>query len=237
MVFYFPPFSALNLAASVFHPAIDALALYRAFFFLGIILYASSLPAMSMFGGTQQQAGTSLFGNTASKPSPFGAATSTTPTSTLFGGGQTQQPASTGASTSGTSMFGSSAAPQQQPSGGLFGNTQTPQNTSTTAPFGQTQPQGSAFGSSLQKPQGSMFSGGQQQTGGLGGLGGLGSTTQPQTGAFGQQQPQQSQFGQTTMTTPQPQQQQPSLSSSLWSPGRAITGGGLTVEIVAIKHC
>jgi nuclear pore complex protein Nup54 len=54
-------------------------------------------------------------------------------------------------------------------------------------------------------------------------FGGLNSTNQQQPA--GVQQPQQSQFGQTTMATPQPQQQQPSLSSSLWSPGRAITGG------------
>ncbi|CAI7568020.1 hypothetical protein PCG10_009786 [Penicillium crustosum] len=202
---------------------------------------------MSLFGGTQPQANTSLFGNTAPKPSLFGAPataaqpSTSTSTSTLFGG-QTQQPATTSAgatSAFGGSAFGASAAPQQ-PSGSLFGNPQKPQNTFGSGAFGQPQQQqqGSAFGSSLQKPQASLFSGGQQQTqqpgGGLGGLGGLGSNTQQPTNALGQQQ---SQFGQNTMTTPQPQQQQPSLSSSLWSPGRAITGVHRTVpmQVAIIK--
>ncbi|CAI7613808.1 unnamed protein product [Penicillium glandicola] len=197
---------------------------------------------MSLFGGNQPQANTSMFGGITPKPSPFGApatATATQPsTSTLFGGGQTQQPTATGATGAfGGSAFGASAAPQQQ-AGSLFGNPQKPQNSFGSGAFGQQpqQQQGSAFGSSLQKPQGSIFSGGQQQTqqpaGGLGGLGGLGSNTQQQTNAFGQQP-----FGQTTMTTPQPQQQQPSLSSSLWSPGRAITGVHRTVpmQVAIIK--
>ncbi|OQE40900.1 hypothetical protein PENCOP_c005G03109 [Penicillium coprophilum] len=201
---------------------------------------------MSLFGGTQPQANTSMFGNTASKPSLFGAPATTTTTqpststSTLFGGGQTQQPASTATGAFGANTFGggASAAPQQQ-AGSMFGNPQKPQNSFGSSAFGQPQQQqqGSAFGSSLQKPQGSLFSGGQQQTqqttGGLGGLGGLGANTQ-QPNAFGQQQ---SQFGQNTMTTPQPQQQQPSLSSSLWSPGRAITGVHRTVpmQVAIIK--
>ncbi|KAJ5382361.1 hypothetical protein N7517_000272 [Penicillium concentricum] len=198
---------------------------------------------MSLFGGTQPQANTSMFGNTAPKPSPFGAPATTTQsnTSTLFGGGQTQQPASTATGAFGASAFGggASAAPQQQ-AGSMFGNPQKAQNSFGSGAFGQPQQQqqqGSAFGSSLQKPQGSLFSGGQQQTqqpaGGLGGLGGLGANTQ-QPNAFGQQQ---SQFGQNTMTTPQPQQQQPSLSSSLWSPGRAITGVHRTVpmQVAIIK--
>lgn len=189
---------------------------------------------MSLFGGTQPQANPSMFGNTAPKPSLFGApaaaAQPSANTSTLFGG-QTQQPATTSTGATGAfggSAFGASAAPQQ-PSGSMFGNPQKPQSTFGSGAFGQPQQQqqqqGSAFGSSLQKPQASLF-GGQQQAqqpgGGLGGLGGLGSNTQQPTNALGQQQ---SQFGQNTMTTPQPQQQQPSLSSSLWSPGRAITGG------------
>ncbi|KAJ5135537.1 uncharacterized protein N7515_004815 [Penicillium bovifimosum] len=183
---------------------------------------------MSLFGNTQPQANTSLFGNTASKPSPFGAPASSTGTSSLFGGGQNQQPAQAG-----TGAFG--ASQQQQQGSSLFGNAAKPQTSLGTGLFGQ---QGSALGASQQNQQqnqqGGLFSGGQQQqTGGLGGLGGLGSNNQQQTSAFGgstlggQQQPQQSQFGQNTMTTPQPQQQQPSLSSSLWSPGRAITGGEL----------
>ncbi|KAG0154879.1 hypothetical protein PDIDSM_450 [Penicillium digitatum] len=198
---------------------------------------------MSLFGGNQPQANTSMFGNTTPKPSLFGTPATTQPstsTSTLFGG-QTQQPATTGTgatSAFGGSTFGASAAPQQ-PSGPMFGNLQKPQNTLGST-FGQPQQQqpASAFGSSLQKPQGSLFSGGQQQTqqagGVLGGLGGLGSNTQQQTNAFGQQQ---SQFGQNTMTTPHPQQQQPSLSSSLWSPGRAITGVHRTVpmQVAIIK--
>ncbi|KAJ5793713.1 hypothetical protein N7457_000312 [Penicillium paradoxum] len=188
----------------------------------------------TLFGGTQPQANTSsLFGNAASKPSLFGTAPSTTPSTGSLFGGQTQQPASTTTSAFGASPFGASTAtqqPQQQATGALFPHAQMPQTSLNTSTFGQPQQQGTTFGSSLQKPQGSLFSGGQQAAGGLGGLGGLASTQQ-------QQQPQQSQFGQNTMTTPQPQQQQPSLSSSLWSPGRAITGVHRTVpmQVAIIK--
>ncbi|KAJ5561729.1 hypothetical protein N7535_003810 [Penicillium sp. DV-2018c] len=196
---------------------------------------------MSLFGGSQPQAGASLFGNTAtaSKPSPFGAPTSSTGTSSLFGGGQTQQSAQTGTSAFGASPFGA-ANQQQQQGSSLFGNAAKPQGSLGGSIFGQTQTQGQ----NQQQQQGGLFGGGQQQqTSGLGALGGLGSNNQQQTSAFGgstlggQQQPQQSQFGQTTMTTPQPQQQQPSLSSSLWSPGRAITGVHRTVpmQIAIIK--
>ncbi|CDM28534.1 hypothetical protein DTO013E5_1014 [Penicillium roqueforti] len=170
---------------------------------------------MSLFGGNQPQAN-NMFGNTAAKPSLFGTSTTAAQPNTSTPFGQTQQqPAATATNAFGGSAFGASAAPQQQ----------------------QQQQQGSAFGSSLQKPQGSLFSGGQQQAqqpAALGGFGGLGSNPQQQTNAFGQQQ---SQFGQNTMTTPQPQQQQPSLSSSLWSPGRAITGVHRTVpmQVAIIK--
>jgi nuclear pore complex protein Nup54 len=101
------------------------------------------------------------------------------------------------------------------------------------------------FGSTAQKPATSMF----------------GNTTQPQTqppaaGAplFGstlglstqapqqqqqqQQQPQQqqSQFGLSTMVQPQGQPQEQSLSSSLWSPGRAITGGKPTHSLFSTSQ-
>jgi nuclear pore complex protein Nup54 len=182
----------------------------------------------SLFGAPAQNTGSSLFGNTANK-SPFGAtATNTQPTGGGLFGQQNQQQGSLGGST-----FGASTTPQTQPSGGLFGNAQKPQNSLLGgSTFGQPQQQqqqqpqqqSSAFGTSLgQKPQGSLFGGPTS---------GVQSTA---TGMFGQQnqqqqtqqpqQPQQSQFGQTTMATPQGQQQQPPLASSLWSPGRAITGG------------
>lgn len=137
----------------------------------------------TLFGGSQPQANTSLFGN-AAKPSPFGAPAATGSTGgSMFGGTQNQ-------TSTGTGAFGASAT-QQQP---LFGGA----NKSVFGQQTQQQPPAASTGG--------MF--GQQQQA-------------PQQA----QQPQQSQFGQTTMATPQTQQQQPSLSSSLWSPGRAITGG------------
>ncbi|CAG7991943.1 unnamed protein product [Penicillium salamii] len=153
----------------------------------------------TLFGGSQPQANTSLFGNAtnATKPSPFGAPAATGQTGSLFGG--TQNQASTGAG------FGAGATQQQQP-GSLFG--QQPQQ---------------------QQATGGLFSGNQAQSSMFGG--------QQQQAQQQQQQPQQSQFGQTTMATPQTQQQQPSLSSSLWSPGRAITGVHRTVpmQVAIIK--
>ncbi|KAJ5301287.1 hypothetical protein PENANT_c023G00114 [Penicillium antarcticum] len=183
----------------------------------------------SLFGGAAQNTGSSLFGNTANK-SPFGGTTTNTqPTGGGLFGQQNQQQGSLGGSTFGAST----TTPQTQQPGGLFGNAQKPQNSllggSTFGQPAQQQPQqqSSAFGTSLgQKPQGSLF-------------GGTTSGAQaPATGMFGQQnqqqqaqQPQQSQFGQTTMATPQGQQQQPPLASSLWSPGRAITGVHRTVPM------
>ncbi|OQD78610.1 hypothetical protein PENDEC_c001G02803 [Penicillium decumbens] len=194
-----------------------------------------------LFGATQNQqqgsTGGNLFGgnNATSQPQQsgglFGSSTAQKPTGSLFGGGGLGQ--------------GQQQQQQQQPqqSGGLFGSS-----------FGQTQ-----------KPAGSLFGGGgglgqQQQTqqpatgGSLFG-GGLGAGTQQQQqqpqqqgslfggsllGGQQQQQPQQaqqSQFGQTTMAQPQPNNQQQSLSSSLWSPGRAITGVHRTVpmQIAIVK--
>ncbi|OQE24420.1 hypothetical protein PENSTE_c007G09926 [Penicillium steckii] len=219
---------------------------------------------MSLFGTPQPaQTGGGLFGNaansTAQKPAGglFGSSTGTgtQPSGGLFGGTQNQQQstAPTGGGLFGSSttnqtqqpqqsggLFGSSTA-QKPPGGGLFGmgqstqqSQQQPQQQQTGGLFGSTttqQPAGSLFGlgqsTQQQQPQ-------QQQTGGL--FGGLGQQ-QPQQSQQAQQ-PQQSQFGQTTMATPQAQQQQ-SLSSSLWSPGRAITGVHRTVpmqlEIVTEK--
>lgn len=155
-----------------------------------------------MFGGAAQN---QQQGTAA--PSLFGTP-ATTQTNSLFSS-TAQKPA--------TSAFGSTTQ-QQQP--GMFGST-TAQKPATSM-FGATAPQqqtqqpaagsglfggGSAFGAStLQAPQ-------QQQQ----------QQQQPQ--------PQQSQFGQTTMVQPQGQPQEQSLSSSLWSPGRAITGGKPTLEL------
>ncbi|KAJ5658385.1 uncharacterized protein N7484_002034 [Penicillium longicatenatum] len=161
----------------------------------------------------------------------------------LFGNTTTSQPQQ---QTGG--LFGSTTA--QKPAGGLFGGGlgQQPQQ--------QQQPQqtGGLFGTAP-KPAGSLFGGGlgqstqAQQPASSGGLfsGGLGASTQQQqpqqqqSNLFGGsllggqqqqgQQPQQSQFGQTTMVQPQGQQQEQSLSSSLWSPGRAITGVHRTVPM------
>ncbi|KAL4915130.1 nucleoporin complex subunit 54-domain-containing protein [Aspergillus aurantiobrunneus] len=207
---------------------------------------------MSLFGG-QSTSGQSLslFSNTA-KSSPFGGGGTTgtgtgTGTGSLFGGTNTN----TGTqqqNTGGGGLFGSTntASQPQQTGGGLFGST-----TQQKPPFGQTQQQpqqqqtgtglfGGTLGSGQapQKPAGGLFGGslgGQQQPqqqpqqqGSL--FGGLGQTQQ-------QQQPQQQQsiFGGGQQ---QGQQQQPQLGqstqlqgSSLWSPGRAVTGVHRTVPM------
>lgn len=187
----------------------------------------------------------SLFGNPAgaqpgANPSPFGAPANNTSSLGLgsglnsgsaFGTTQNQQkPNPFGAST-----FGQSS--QQTPSN-QFGAQQ-----STSNLFGGAQPTTSAFGGLGQQTQQSQIGGQQssQPANSFGGANAFGSNSSfgqpPATGGLGggigggfgagtqQQQGQQSQFGQTTMVQPQPQQKQPSLSSSLWSPGRAITGG------------
>ncbi|KAJ5226244.1 hypothetical protein N7468_007469 [Penicillium chermesinum] len=212
---------------------------------------------MSLFGQPQTQtAGGSLFGNAANKSSSFGGfgASTTTPAQPasgggLFGGGQTQnqQQGSTGGGLFGsthnshsnnredsvTGLFGGGLGQSQQPqqpqqSGGLFGQgqqNQTQQPSTGGGLFGG----GGAFGSTQQtqqqpQQQGSLFGGG---------LGGQ-QQQQPQQQQQQQQQqtsqPQQSQFGQTTMVQPQPNQPEQSLSSSLWSPGRAISGVHRTVD-------
>ncbi|KAJ5578141.1 uncharacterized protein N7459_007105 [Penicillium hispanicum] len=216
---------------------------------------------MSLFGQQNQTpSGGGLFGNSANKPSPFGGlggSTSTTPTQSTGGGmfGAATQNQQQG--TTGSSLFGTNTTSQPQQTSGLFGSTAT----------SQPQQSGNLFGSSTQqKPLGGGLFGGagsgqqQQASTGTGGLfgGGLNASTQQQQqppqqppqqqqgGMFGsslvgaqQQQPQQqpSQFGQTTMVQPQTEQQQQSLSSSLWSPGRAITGVHRTVpmQIAIIK--
>ncbi|OJJ73689.1 hypothetical protein ASPBRDRAFT_28891 [Aspergillus brasiliensis CBS 101740] len=198
----------------------------------------------SPFGG-----GGGLFGNTSTTNT-----TQQNPSGGLFGGAtQTQQP-------SGGGLFGGATNTQtQQPSGGLFGQAGTQQKPAGGGLFGglgQTQqPQqqqqqttgGSLFG---QKPLGGggLFGGQQQsqtpqqQGGGL--FGGLGQTQQPQ-----QQQQQPSLFGgsllggQQQQQQPAQQQQQPQLGqtqmgqstaqlgSSLWEPGRAVTGVHRTVPM------
>ncbi|OKL55788.1 hypothetical protein UA08_08872 [Talaromyces atroroseus] len=183
--------------------------------------------APSLFGNTQQPStGGSLFGNTQGKPA----------TGTSLFGSNTNQPSS------GTGLFGSTAnQSQQQQIPSLFGSTQT-QSKPAGSLFGgqqtQTQPQStSLFGASTQqKPAGSLFGGATQQP------------QQPGTSLFGatnnaqqQTQPaqQQSLLGGGSLFSNQQQQAQQSqqqpqlgqtlnqsqLGSSLWSPGRAITGG------------
>ncbi|RAK95550.1 putative nucleoporin [Aspergillus ibericus CBS 121593] len=195
-----------------------------------------------LFGGatqTQQPAG-GLFGGAATtqaQPSGglFGGATTTQtqqPSGGLFGGAtntQTQQPSG--------GLFG--GAIQQKPAtGGLFGNlgTQQPQQQQ------QQQTGGSLFG---QKPLAGMLGQPQQQQqqtqqqgGGL--FGGLGQTQQPQQQQ--QQQPslfagsllggqqQQPQLGQTQMGQTQ-MGQSTAQGSSLWEPGRAVTGVHRTVPM------
>lgn len=193
---------------------------------------------MSLFGGQQSGQSLGLFSNTA-KSSPFGTAASNTGTQQNTGGGgifgsstATSQPQQTG-----SSLFGSTT--QQKPS--LFGQPQ--QQQSGTGLFGG--PVGSGQGS--QKPAGGLFGstlgGGQQQQqqqqqpqqgGSL--FGGLGQTQQQQQ----PQQQQQSIFGGGSLLGggQQGQQQQPQLGqstqpqgSSLWSPGRAVTGVHRTVPM------
>lgn len=199
----------------------------------------------STTGNQQQQSGGGLFGSTTqSQQSGGGLFGSTTQNQQTSGGGglfgsttTTSQPQQTGG------LFGSSTTTTSQPqSGGLFGSTT------------QQKPGGSLFGGFGQQQQnqqqqnqqgGGLFGGfgnktqPQQQTGG-GLFGGFGtSTTQPQ-----QQQPQQqsSLFGGGSLFGGQQQQaqQQPQLGqsttqqplgSSLWSPGRAITGVHRTVPM------
>ncbi|GFF47990.1 nucleoporin nup44 [Aspergillus udagawae] len=206
--------------------------------------------------GTQQSAGGGLFGSPQTQQSSTGGG--------LFGSNATSQPQQQ--QTGG--LFGSSTTTQTQPQtgGGLFGST-TQQKPQTGGLFGgalgQTQQQqqqqqqqtttggGGLFGSTLgqQKPQGSSLFGGlgqqqqqqqqqqqaPQQGGGL--FGGLGATTQQQ-----QQPQQQSLFGGSVLAS----QQQPQLGqtttqqpgSSLWSPGRAVTGVHRTVpmQIEIVKN-
>ncbi|KAF7589506.1 hypothetical protein BBP40_004213 [Aspergillus hancockii] len=202
----------------------------------------------SLFGsnttgtGTQQSGG--LFGATqAQQPATGGGGG-------LFGSSTaTSQPQQSGG------LFGNTTTQTQPQTGGLFGNTATQQKPAGGGLFGglgqttQQQPQqqqtggGGLFGGALgqQKPQGSLFGGGlgqaqqqqsapQQQGGALFGLGQTQQQPQQQQSLFGgtllggqqqqgQQQQQQPQLGQST--------QQP--GSSLWSPGRAVTGVHRTV--------
>ncbi|KAJ5627880.1 hypothetical protein N7490_010108 [Penicillium lividum] len=204
-------------------------------------LFGNTANKPSAFGGLGQSTNTTapatgggLFGQPQSQPQQQGA------TGGLFNNAATAQPTQ---QTGG--LFGSSTA--QKPAGSLFGGGlgQQPQQ--------QPQQTGGLFGNAP-KPAGGLFGGGlgqstqAQQPAAGGGLfgGGLGASTQQQqpqqqqSNAFGGsllggqqqgQQPQQSQFGQTTMVQPQGQQQEQSLSSSLWSPGRAITGVHRTVPM------
>ncbi|KAL5366372.1 nucleoporin complex subunit 54-domain-containing protein [Aspergillus floccosus] len=190
-----------------------------------------------LFGSTQNQqssTGGGLFGSSAATSQPqqtgglFGSTTATTQNQPQSGG-----------------LFGSTTQQKPQTGGGLFGGglgqTQTQQQPQ------QQQTGGGLFGGTLgqQKPQGgglfgSTLGGGQQQTtqqqgGGL--FGGLGQTQQQQPqqqqSVFGgsllggqqqqqQQAQQQPQLGQSTMQQP---------GSSLWSPGRAVTGVHRTVPM------
>lgn len=195
-----------------------------------------------LFGSTTNQqssaGGGGLFGSSTTQNQPSGGG--------LFGSSttQNQQP-------SGGGLFGSTTT-QNQPSGGGGGGGGGLFGSSTT----QTQPSGGGlFGSTTQqKPASGLFGGGglggqQQQTGGgLFGGGQQQQQQQPQTGGglFGtstQQQPQQpvqqSMFGNTSLGGQPQQGQQPQLGqstaqqpgSSLWSPGRAVTGVHRTVPM------
>ncbi|KAF4219852.1 hypothetical protein CNMCM8980_004788 [Aspergillus fumigatiaffinis] len=201
--------------------------------------------------GTQQSTGGGLFGS----PQPQQGSTG----GGLFGSNATSQPQQQQQQQQTGGLFGSSTTQTQpQTGGGLFGST-TQQKPQTGGLFGgalgQTQQQqqtttggGGLFGSTLgqQKPQGGGMFGGlgqqqqqqqqpQQQGGGL--FGGLGATTQQQ-----QQPQQQSLFGGSVLGG----QQQPQLGqtttqqpgSSLWSPGRAVTGVHRTVpmQIEIVKN-
>ncbi|OJZ88360.1 hypothetical protein ASPFODRAFT_130517 [Aspergillus luchuensis CBS 106.47] len=201
----------------------------------------------SPFGG-----GGGLFGNTSTTNTTqqnttgglFGGATQTQQPSGggLFGGAtntQTQQPSG--------GLFGQTATQQKPAGGGLFGGlgqTQQPQQqqqqTTGGSLFGQ-KPLGGGGGGLFGQQQQSQAP--QQQGGGL--FGGLGQTQQPQQ----QQQQQPSLFGgsllggQQQQQQPAQQQQQPQLGqtqmgqstaqlgSSLWEPGRAVTGVHRTVPM------
>ncbi|KAI9372710.1 nucleoporin complex subunit 54-domain-containing protein [Aspergillus egyptiacus] len=212
---------------------------------------------MSLFGGqtSGQSSGLSLFGNTA-KSSPFGApATGTGTTGSIFGNTNTGTQQNTG---TGNSLFGGpTATSQPQQTSSLFGSTTQQKPLFGQTQTQTQQPQQTGAGSSLfggplaqnqqqQKPAGGLFGGlgastqqpqqQQQQGGGL--FGGLGQT-QTQQQQPQQQQPQQSVFGGSLLGgAQQGQQQQPQLGqstqplgSSLWEPGRAVTGVHRTVPM------
>ena len=167
---------------------------------------------MSLFGtpSTAPQGGGSLLS---------GASVGVHHSQQLFGnaggiGSQTQQQPAGG---TGSSLFGSTSTSQPQASGGLGSG--TTQNTTGG---------GGLFGGGLgQQPQQSTSTSAFGSGLGSKPLGGFGASTGNTLGASGALPggQQQQQFGQTTMVQPQGQQKQQSLSSSLWSPGRAITGG------------
>ncbi|KAH8426130.1 putative nucleoporin [Aspergillus melleus] len=198
---------------------------------------------MSLFGGAaaQPQAGAnpSPFGAAVAKPSPFGS-TGTSGTG-LFGSN------TTGNQQGGGLLGGQSQNQQGSTGGGLFGSTTTQQQPQ------QQQNTGTIFGSAVTqpaKPAGSLFGGlgGQQQQNSspFGTLGGSSTQQQPpQPSLFGgsllggQQQAGQPQQQQ-QQPQAQQQQQQPQLGqtigqqqqgSSLWSPGRAVTGVHRTVPM------
>ncbi|KAJ5166874.1 Nucleoporin NUP57 [Penicillium canariense] len=186
-------------------------------------------------GGTQNQqqgvTGGGVFGSAATaQPQQsgglFGSSTAQKPATSLFGGTPQQQPQQQPQQSGG--LFGSSTA--QKPAGSLFGAPAQQQQTQQPAAGGGLFGGGlalgaSGVGSAQQQPQ-------QQQSSLFGSSILGGGQQQPQQQA---QQPQQSQFGQTTMVQPQGQQQEQSLSSSLWSPGRAITGGEPTSEYILYR--
>lgn len=206
---------------------------------------------MSLFGAQPQQSQSGgLFGNTANKtPSLFGSTPQQQPTGSLFG--NTQNKPATGTGLFGSSTTTQQPATGGFGGGGLFGasTNQTQPQQQSTGFFGAGQTQNKAGGGSLfgAAPQGqtasqpqttSLFGSNIQQNQPSGGLFGAGNTAQQQQ----QQQPQQSVFGggslfgnqQQQPQQQQPQQQQPQLGqslnqsqlgSSLWSPGRAVTGG------------
>jgi len=214
------------------------------------------------FGSTQPAAGTTGFGGTSTTGTGFGAssgggglfgATGQQNTSSPFGGGQQQQPASTGfggfgsnpqQQTGTTGLFGGANA-QQKPAGGLFGA--APASTGTGLFGGATStPNNNAFGGAANtQNSGGLFGGAKPAA--TGGLFGATNNTQTNTGTGGlfsgfsgqnQNQNQQQQstglFGglnnnnqQKPSLFSQPQQGQSSLfgGSGAQQPSNSLFGG------------